>query len=254
MQTAEGFTNTIQEITQRVRELALQGANDNYSVVQRSHIMTEITQLINETTRIHSEARFNGQNLFASGTVGLMTLQPGTINAATGEQTAGTVVAGTAATGDAALLQGSFFLQIGADGGAVPGNGSLDIAVALGTTVFNAALGAFVTGAGDNRALAVTQGTAHIGFRAIALAADTFNNAIGTFRANLGAVQNRLEFTIENLDIARENLSASESRIRDADMALEMMRLTQANVLQQAATAMLAQGNMAPQSILQLLG
>jgi len=73
-------------------------------------------------------------------------------------------------------------------------------------------------------------------------------------RSNLGAMQNRLEFTIENLDIASENLSAAESRIRDADMAREMMRLTQANVLQQAATAMLAQANQAPQSVLQLLG
>jgi len=73
-------------------------------------------------------------------------------------------------------------------------------------------------------------------------------------RSNLGAMQNRLEFTIQNLDIASENLSAAESRIRDADMALEMMRLTQSNVLQQAATAMLAQANQSPQSILQLLG
>ena len=73
-------------------------------------------------------------------------------------------------------------------------------------------------------------------------------------RSRMGAVQNRLEFTIQNLDIASENLSAAESRIRDADMALEMMRLTQANVLQQAATVMLAQANQAPQSILQLLG
>jgi flagellin len=73
-------------------------------------------------------------------------------------------------------------------------------------------------------------------------------------RGALGAIQNRLEFTIQNLDVSSENLQASNSRIRDADMAKEMMRLTQANVLQQAATAMLAQGNQAPQSILQLLG
>jgi flagellin len=73
-------------------------------------------------------------------------------------------------------------------------------------------------------------------------------------RSNLGAMQNRLEYTIQNLDVSSENLSAAESRIRDADMALEMMRLTQANVLQQAATAMLAQANQSPQSILQLLG
>jgi flagellin-like hook-associated protein FlgL len=73
-------------------------------------------------------------------------------------------------------------------------------------------------------------------------------------RSELGAVQNRLEFSIENLDIASENLSAANSRIRDADMAREMMFLTQANVLQQAAISMLAQANQAPQSVLQLLG
>jgi len=73
-------------------------------------------------------------------------------------------------------------------------------------------------------------------------------------RSNLGAMQNRLEFTIENLDISSENLSDANSRIRDADMAQEMMRLTQANVLQQAAISMLAQANQAPQSVLQLLG
>jgi flagellin len=73
-------------------------------------------------------------------------------------------------------------------------------------------------------------------------------------RSELGAVQNRLEFAIENLDISSENLSAANSRIRDADMAREMMSLTQANVLQQAAISMLAQANQAPQSVLQLLG
>ena len=72
-------------------------------------------------------------------------------------------------------------------------------------------------------------------------------------RSFLGAVQNRLEFTKQNLDIASENLSTANSRIRDADMALEMMRLTQANVIQQAAISMLAQANQAPQSVLQLL-
>jgi flagellin len=73
-------------------------------------------------------------------------------------------------------------------------------------------------------------------------------------RSRMGAIQNRLEFTIQNLDTASENLQASNSRIRDADMAREMMTLTQMNVLQQAATAMLAQANQAPQMILQLLG
>ena len=76
---------------------------------------------------------------------------------------------------------------------------------------------------------------------------------VTTERAKLGAIQNRLEFTKNSLEISSENLSASESRIRDADMAKEMMRLTAANVLQQAGVSMLAQANQAPQSVLQLL-
>jgi flagellin len=80
-----------------------------------------------------------------------------------------------------------------------------------------------------------------------------FLSIVSGLRAALGSFQNRIEFTIENLNISAENLAASESRIRDADMAREMMALTQANILQQAATSMLAQANQAPQSILQLL-
>ncbi len=78
---------------------------------------------------------------------------------------------------------------------------------------------------------------------------ETINNQ----RADFGAVQNRLEYTINSLNVSSENLSASESRIRDTDMAKEMMNLTKANVLQQAATNMLGQANQAPQNILSLL-
>jgi flagellin len=77
--------------------------------------------------------------------------------------------------------------------------------------------------------------------------------ATSTLRGNLGAVQNRFEHTINNLNVAVENLSASESRIRDTDMASEMVNFTRANILSQAGTAMLAQANQAPQSVLQLL-
>lgn len=88
-------------------------------------------------------------------------------------------------------------------------------------------------------------------------AIETIDGAIvdlSAIRSDLGAVQNRLEYTIRNLDNAAENLQAAESRIRDVDMAQEMMEFTKNNILQQAATAMLAQANMLPQSVLQLLG
>lgn len=77
--------------------------------------------------------------------------------------------------------------------------------------------------------------------------------ATSTLRGSLGATQNRFEHAINNLNVAVENLSASESRIRDTDMASEMVNFTRANILSQAGTAMLAQANQAPQSVLQLL-
>jgi flagellin len=84
-------------------------------------------------------------------------------------------------------------------------------------------------------------------------ALDTAIQTVSTNRANLGAVQNRLEHTISNLSVATENLSASESRIRDTDMAQEMVSFTRSQILTQAGTAMLAQANQAPQQVLQLL-
>ena len=89
-----------------------------------------------------------------------------------------------------------------------------------------------------------------------AAAIDTINTAITTVstnRANLGAYQNRFEHTISNLSVTAENLSASESRIRDTDMASEMVSFTRSQILTQAGTAMLAQANQAPQQVLQLL-
>ncbi len=83
---------------------------------------------------------------------------------------------------------------------------------------------------------------------------DTAIERVSAERSNLGATQNRLEHTISNLNNSAENLQAAESRIRDLDMADEIMEFTKNNILQQASTAMLAQANMAPQSVLQLLG
>ncbi|MGB9661635.1 MAG: flagellin Hag [Moorellaceae bacterium] len=85
-------------------------------------------------------------------------------------------------------------------------------------------------------------------------AIDTAINTVSAQRSALGATQNRLEHTINNLSVASENLTAAESRIRDVDMAKEMMEFTKQSILSQAATAMLAQANQVPQMVLQLLG
>ena len=94
-----------------------------------------------------------------------------------------------------------------------------------------------------------TADNAQVAIGALDVAITTLN----TNRATLGATQNRLEHTIKNLDNSSENLQAAESRIRDVDMAKEMMEFTKQNILQQASTAMLAQANAAPQTVLQLL-
>lgn len=110
---------------------------------------------------------------------------------------------------------------------------------------------------GDMRAAAIGVDTIDISSKfGAATAVETVNNAISKVshqRSSLGAIQNRLEHTINNLDTASENLQASESRIRDVDMAKEMTEFTKNNILTQAAQAMLAQANQQPQSVLQLL-
>ena len=78
-------------------------------------------------------------------------------------------------------------------------------------------------------------------------------NSVSSTRGDLGAIQNRLEHTINNLGVTTENMTAAESRIRDTDMAKEMMAYTKNNILVQAAQAMLAQANQVPQGVLQLL-
>lgn len=129
----------------------------------------------------------------------------------------------------------------------------------------------FQIGANSGQSMALTianMGSTSLGVNGIEVSAFTgsssFDNAVSLIdgaiqkvsaeRSKLGATQNRLEHTINNLNNAAENLQAAESRIRDVDMASEIMEFTKNNILQQAATAMLAQANIAPQSVLQLLG
>jgi flagellin len=106
--------------------------------------------------------------------------------------------------------------------------------------------------------IATVAGSTHIGYQTDASEAiatlDRAINSLSMVRAQLGAIQNRLEFKIQNLDNTAENLQAAESRIRDVDMAAQMTQFTRDNILFQASTAMLAQANSLPQGVLQLLG
>jgi flagellin len=159
-------------------------------------------------------------------------------------------IANTTAFGGQKLLDvgGSAYtgtFQVGANG-----SSSDQIAVNLSTAAFGS--GSSLTGF-DSAGLGVgsldltSAGTAAID------AIDTAIKGVSTARATLGAYQNRFEHTINNLNVAVENLSASESRIRDTDMAQEMVSFTRSQILTQAGTSMLAQANQAPQNVLSLL-
>lgn len=142
------------------------------------------------------------------------------------------------------LLDGSTTavkFQVGANGGETI---SLDLKAALATSLDIAGLATLSTVAAD-----AMNSTAAANLASVQAAINT----VSSIRSDLGAVQNRLEHTINNLGTTSENLQAAESRIRDVDMAKEMSEFTKNNILQQAATAMLAQANQQPQGVLQLL-
>jgi flagellin len=213
IQTTEGYLEETQDILQRIRELAVQSSNGIYTADDRIAIQIEVSQLIDEVDRIASHAQFNGMNLLT----GRFTRQ-------TGEN----------------VVTASMWLHIGA-------NMDQREQIFIGTMT---AKGLGVRNVGDDSLLSLSE-------------PDSANRAIGTLdealkivskqRADLGAYQNRLEHAIRGIDIGAENLQASESRIRDADMAKEMVSFTKNQILSQAGTAMLAQANQQGQGVLQLL-
>jgi flagellin len=165
----------------------------------------------------------------------------------TGWDTAGTAAA---ASTNQAILQTAFDKELGSSGFTVKvGNyGELTANGPTGAVTGDLAIaGAGVTGSATFNATAASGASAAIG--AIDLAIKT----VSSTRADLGAIQNRFDHTINNLNVAVENLTASESRIRDADMAQEMVQFTRNQILSQAGTAMLAQANQASQGVLSLL-
>jgi len=210
IQTAEGALDEVHAILQRMRELAVQSANDtNMTTVDRQAMQAEINQLLEEISGISTRTQFNTQTLL-DGTFKDKVFH---IGANSGQNMKITI--------DAMTTKG-----LGISGLKVEGLSGKIIT------------GGILTQSGADKAIT------------------TINDAINqvsTQRSNLGAIQNRLEHTVKNLDNSAENLQAAESRIRDVDMAKEMMEFTKQTILQQAATAMLAQANNVPQTVLQLL-
>ena len=203
IQTAEGALNETHAILQRMRELAVQSANDTNVTADRTAVKEELTTLVAEIDRIADTTTFNQKKLLEGS------------------------LAGTA---------NAVKFQIGADCGV---NMSLEVSSMKASALTVSAIASCVASHADATASIEVINTAI--------------EAVSAQRSKLGAAQNRLEHTIKNLDNASENIQASESRIRDVDMAKQMMEFTKDNILQQAAQAMLAQANQAPQGVLQLL-
>ncbi|RXR23656.1 flagellin [Oerskovia turbata] len=138
-------------------------------------------------------------------------------------------------------------VQVSAEGA---GSGNT-ITIALAANDLETIIGAGIAAGGGGSSLTVD--TAANGQAAIETI-DTALKAVSTARSNFGATQNRLEYAISNINVAAENLTSAESRIRDVDMAKEMMNYSRTNILSQAGTAMLAQANQSNAGVLQLLG
>ncbi|MBU8905993.1 flagellin Hag [Desertibacillus haloalkaliphilus] len=244
IQTAEGALDETHSILQRMRELTVQAGNGTNEPEDLQAIQDEINSLQEEIDGIADRTEFNGK-----------TLLDGSFSDVGGFDTAGAEIT------DPDTVD-SVFLQIGANQDQQLqlniGNMSADT---LGSnidatddtkiTINDIDVTSFATAdPGDS----VDGGDAADGFDVQLAAIDDAIQQVSDQRSELGATQNRLEHTIANLDNASENLSAAESRIRDVDMAAEMMEMTRSNILNQASQSMLAQANQTPQSVLQLLG
>ncbi len=327
IQTSEGALNESHAILQRMRELAVQAANDTNTDSDRLEIQNEVEQLKSELDRIGNTTEFNTKKLLDGSATGVREAIDGSARVNNNSALSFAnfdVIQGEAKT--KAEVSGAYMIikvdqSLDTDGNAVfdaddyniigpdgkvstlisveddgitfadglikddstkltfaDGGTLTDLKVGEGMTfVFSAAKEAssdldnsimlqIGANAGQTTFLAIDDmrsealGVSDIDVSTkfgAQVAIETVNNAIESVsaqRSALGAMQNRLEHTISNLGTSAENLQAAESRIRDVDMAEEIMAFTKNNILQQAATAMLAQANMAPQSVLQLLG
>ncbi|MGX4640574.1 flagellin N-terminal helical domain-containing protein [Massilia sp. SYSU DXS3249] len=196
-QTADGALATATEAMQRMRELAVQGANGTNATEDSANLKKEFDALAEEVLRLAQDTKFNGKNILADDAVDID-------------------------------------IQVGADNGDTISIKATDletIASAIGAADLSDATGSIA-------------------------ALDTLDEALASvteLRADLGATQNRLSYSISNLQSSVENQSAAKSRIMDTDFAAETASMTRGQILQQAGTAMLAQANSLPNGVLALL-
>ncbi|MBC7230053.1 MAG: flagellin [Actinobacteria bacterium] len=293
IQTAEGALAETHSILQRMRELAVQAANGSLTSLDRQAIQEEVDKLIEEVSRIANSTSYNNQVLLSgtlgsSITVNGASLVPAsgiakiesvgatpgsyTLSYASGSNTL-TLTRG-AITENAVITPPTGFdtavVTFASLGIKVTVNSAIDnqdIASGSGGFTVNSSSMSLHIGANKDQTISVSIGdmtASGLGINSVNVSTasgaeeaievlDTAITTVSTQRSSLGAIQNRLEHTIANLGVAQENLAASESRIRDVDMAAEMVSFTRNQIMIQAGTAMLAQANAVPQTVLQLL-
>ena len=226
-QTAEGAMDEVTGMLQRMRTLAQQSANGSNSAKDRVALQKEVDQLGAEINRISTSTTFAGTKLLDGSFGG--TFQVGadanqTISFSL-SQTDGFSISGISAAAATTIA-------------VVTATGTADVGI---STIF---------GGGSAGAIDITS---QDGAQKVLAAADAMLGVVDGKRAELGAVQNRLDSTIRNQANISENVSAARSRIRDADFATETANMTKQNILQQAASSVLSQANQRPQAALQLL-
>ena len=263
-QTAEGAMDEMTTMFQRVRTLALQSANGTNSDKDRTALQEEVTSLCSEIDRIANDTTFAGKKLLVGTnsakndlTKGTATGETSTVNFQVGadaNQTIGVEISqganqyGFDMNGFTAALSAAGSLKVtGAKGtsAAIKADDILD-----NTTAQAARITGFVKN-GDSIAFDISTSA---GAQNVIANIDNFIQSVDSKRAELGAVQNRLESTIRNQSNVSENVSDARSRIRDTDFATETANMTQQSIIQQASQSILSQANQRPQLALSLLG
>ena len=223
VQTAQGALNEINDNLQRVRELTVQAANGTNTSADLSSIQAEINQDMSEINRVAAQTQFNGLTILATG--GTMGLQVGAndgqvINITLQKMNASSLGVASSTASVTTLA-----------------TSNVTIDVTKFKTIGNTAGTISITGSSNTFLAAI----------------DNAIKSVDSLRGQMGAVQNRLDATITNLNNTDTNLSNARSRIQDANYAVEVSAMTQAQILQQAGTSVLAQANSSSQSVLSLL-
>jgi len=221
---AEGAANEVSSILQRMRELAVQSANDTLTSTERAYTNQEYGQLVSEIDRIAAVTNYNGMKLISS-------------SGTNANERFG--IGGSGGTGSALWIDAND--SVGLD--------SITITIDTLTTT---SLGSGAQ-SGGVASMNLTTLTSQTDAVAAIQSLDESIDSVNTMRSNMGAFINRLEHAINNLMISNTNQQAAESLIRDVDFASETTQFTRNQILTQSGTAMLSQSNMLPQGVLQLL-